>query len=255
MSLRSLKKFRRILEKISVNAKKEKSAIYSLSPEANNFVFKDPFAFLLGVIADFGVKADIAWRLPYLLKQRLGNLDSKYLRGLSLNKVKFAMRYPKPLHRFHRNTARWIWKAARRVDEKCGGDATLIWDSDSALEIKARLIRFHGISHKKAYMMIKMLIRDWGLKVYDKDKVDLPYDVHNRRVLQRVGFAKSDSLQEISRVGRILNPNYPAGFDDALWLIGRNFCHASEPNCRSCPIRSICGKKNIAQTRYLIHKP
>jgi len=251
MSPAQLKNLRRILENTTPNAKKEKNVIYSLSPEANSFVFGDSFAFLVGVIADFGVKADVAWKLPYLLKERLGDLSPKFLAKLPFKKIESAVCYPKPLHRFPKTTARYIWDSAVQVANEYNGDASLIWNSDSALEIKSKLIRFRGISHKKAYMMIKMLIRDWGLKVYDKDKVDLPYDVHNRRVLQRLGISKSDSMEEIWKAGRLLNPCYPAGFDDALWLIGRKHCHAQNPAHKQCPLRDVCVKTNIKATRKL----
>ena len=43
--------------------------------EANNLLWTNPFAFLLGVVFDQSVGAGQAWRAPYLLRQRLGHLD------------------------------------------------------------------------------------------------------------------------------------------------------------------------------------
>jgi hypothetical protein len=43
--------------------------------EANRLIIEDPFAFLLAVIFNHGIRAEDAWRAPYELRLRLGHLD------------------------------------------------------------------------------------------------------------------------------------------------------------------------------------
>ena len=48
---------------------------FTPNPDANRLIIEDPFAFLLAVIFDQGIKAERAWAAPYALRQRLGHLD------------------------------------------------------------------------------------------------------------------------------------------------------------------------------------
>ena len=46
-----------------------------LKREEKEFLLSDWNAFLIGLISDQSVKAEIAWRLPYYLSKRLGHFD------------------------------------------------------------------------------------------------------------------------------------------------------------------------------------
>ena len=46
-----------------------------LKKEVKDFLINNPNAFLLGLISDQSVKAEIAWSLPYHLKERIGTFD------------------------------------------------------------------------------------------------------------------------------------------------------------------------------------
>ena len=46
-----------------------------LKKEEKEFLLSDWNAFLIGLISDQSVKAEIAWRLPYYLSKRLGYFD------------------------------------------------------------------------------------------------------------------------------------------------------------------------------------
>jgi hypothetical protein len=48
---------------------------FTRDPAANALIQNDPFAFLIAVISDMGIKAECAWALPFLLRQRLGYLS------------------------------------------------------------------------------------------------------------------------------------------------------------------------------------
>lgn len=242
----NLRAARKILENLSREANAQKYLIYSGDPEVDALIFKNPFAFLLGVIADQMVKSKIAWSAPFILKERLGHLNPRIISRMSLKNLEHTIRHPNTLHRFPRTMAKYFKAASKRVVNEYGGDASKIWnDTDSAQKIQERLNEFSGISQKKSSMMIKMLIRDWGLKVTDLAKVDLPFDIHVRRVFLRTGIAKKDSVGEVRKAGRLLNPDYQAGFDDAIWLLGRDFCHSQRPDHDSCPFKDICPKLDV----------
>ena len=50
-----------------------------LKAEERKFLLSDWNAFLIGLIADQSVKAEMAWRLPYYLSKRLGSVSYTHL--------------------------------------------------------------------------------------------------------------------------------------------------------------------------------
>lgn len=93
----------------------------------NEFLVRNPLAFLFAVIADQGIPAERAWRVPYDLKRRLEHFAPKYIVANPDN-VERAVKGPPALHRFPQKYARWIVAAAQRVLDRYDGDAARIWD-------------------------------------------------------------------------------------------------------------------------------
>src|ERR1019366_5479083 len=54
---------------------KSGAAQFPPDPAADALIREDPFAFLLAVISDMGIRAERAWALPYELRSRLGSLS------------------------------------------------------------------------------------------------------------------------------------------------------------------------------------
>ena len=239
----NLPEFRRALAPLRVESLKAKHLKYSGDPKIDELIHSNPFAFLIGVISDQMVSSERAWRVPFLLKERLGKLDPKQIARMTVAQLERVIRKPYSLHRFPRIMANYFIKAAQTIIQKYKGDVKNIWDGiDSACEIQKRLLEVPGVSQKKSSTRTKMLIRDWDLKINDLHTIDLPYDIHIRRVLVRAGLAEHDSLSEIQKAGQAINPNYPADYDDAIWLVGRRFCHPQNPDHRNCPLNQVCQK-------------
>jgi hypothetical protein len=51
------------------DALKDRATQFTPDPAANQLIYDDPFAFLLAVIADMGIRAERAWALPYRLRE------------------------------------------------------------------------------------------------------------------------------------------------------------------------------------------
>jgi hypothetical protein len=68
---------RALLAHANTLADQLKSAPVLFTPDraADALIREDPFAFLLAVISDMGIRAERAWALPYLLGTRLGYLS------------------------------------------------------------------------------------------------------------------------------------------------------------------------------------
>jgi uncharacterized HhH-GPD family protein len=211
--------------------------------QANQLIFDDPFAFLLGVIFDQNIPAQRAWQAPYELRSRLGHLDPARMMK-EPQAVHSAINMPPALHRYVDRVPTWVVDAARIVTDQYDGDAANIWRSDpTAREVHQRLDAFPGIGQKKAAMAVEMLVRNLGVNIREMQGSDIGYDFHVRRVFLATGLAEFDDPNHMVAVARSANPNRPGQIDLPAWRIGRKWCHAKVPDCQSCPLRSVCPKK------------
>jgi uncharacterized HhH-GPD family protein len=231
-------------------------AIAQFTPnrEANQLIHDDPFAFLLAVISDMGIRAERAWALPYVLRERLGYLTPGQL-AANPEAVRAAVRREPQLHRFVNNISGWLVQAARIILVQYHGDAAALWsDTPTAAELRRRLENFPGIAQKKAAMAVEILARDLGVPLRELSGSDVAYDVHLRRVFLRTGLAERDDVSHIVAVARALNPERPGALDMPTWDIGRRWCHPTRPDCPDCPINSVCPRliDRAAQVRGVL---
>jgi uncharacterized HhH-GPD family protein len=213
---------------------------FTSDPAANALVRDDPFAFLLAVISDMGMRAERAWALPYLLRQRLGYLSPTKVAANS-EAVRAAIQQEPKLHRFVNTVPAWLVKASQIIISRYGGDASALWsDIPTAVELRRRLEAFPGIGQKKAAMAAEILTRDLGKPLRDMSGGDVAYDVHLRRVFLRTGVAERDSLNHMVAAARALNPDRPGALDLPAWDIGRRWCRPVNPDCPACPLNRAC---------------
>lgn len=207
---------------------------------ANVMIHEDPFAFLVAVISDQGIKAERAWSIPYELKRRLGAFSPHSISD-DPEALRVAFATPPKLHRFVDQVAGWILAAAEIVGRDYSGNAAKIWaDVPSAKELRARFDALPGIGQKKAAMAVEILVRDLGVSVDDLSGSDVAYDVHLRRVFLRTGLAERDDVTHMVAVARALHPERPGELDNPAWDIGRRWCTAGRPSCQTCPLLGVC---------------
>lgn len=222
-----------------------KTAGLAKDKEDNQFIVNNPNAFLFGVIFDQQIKAERAWSAPRQLYRRLGNtLDLKKIIKIGPKKLAEILRQSPALHRFCNKLGFWLVEAAKILVIKYNGEAKNIWigPKTKALEIIKRLSEFPGISQKKANMAASILVRDFKILIAGWDEIDIPYDIHIRRVFLRTGLADSDSKSAVVAVGRKYSPSYPGKLDLPAWYVGRNWCHPRGPECLICKLSSSCPK-------------
>jgi uncharacterized HhH-GPD family protein len=164
--------------------------------EANQLLFDDPFAFLLGVIFDQNYPAERAWQAPYELR-RLSHLDPARMIE-EPDAVRRAISMQPALHRYVERLPMWVVSAARIVTDQYEGDAANLWrDNPTAREVQQRLDAFPGIGQKKAAMGVECLVRNLGVEIRDLEGSDIAYDIHVRRVFLRTGLAQWDDLDHM----------------------------------------------------------
>jgi uncharacterized HhH-GPD family protein len=215
-------------------------AQFTSDPAADALIREDPFAFLLAVISDMGIRAERAWALPYELSRRMGTLSPRDL-AADPQAVRAAVQRAPKLHRFVNVVPDWLVQAARIVIDQYGGDAGALWaDVPTAAELRRRLEAFPGIGQKKAAMAVEILARDLGYPLRDLSGSDVAYDVHLRRVFLRTGLADHDAVGEMVAAARALYPARPGALDLPAWDIGRRWCRPTGPDCAACPLNTAC---------------
>lgn len=86
-----------------------------------------PHAFVFAALVDRQVRAEIAWMVPTLIRQRLGSFEIDDLEPLTTGQWLSLMREPTPAHRMPETMAVVLQRATRRVVTKYAGNASKIW--------------------------------------------------------------------------------------------------------------------------------
>lgn len=219
----------------------------TLLPEASDYVFSDPFAFVLAICLDRGTTADVIWTIPYYLREQLGHLDPKLISEMSEEELKsvYARLPKKP--RYINAAPRTIAEIAHLVVTEFGGEATGIWTNKAAREVKATFREVYGVGPGIASMAVLLIERAFGemFTELDRPQMDIKPDVQTMKVLFRLGVADTQDEYEAVQAARHLNPAFPGALDNALWLIGRKWCHTQDPNCEECPLNAVCPKIGV----------
>lgn len=216
------------------------AARFAVDDRANAMIHADPFAFLVAVIADQGIKAERAWAIPYELKLRLGDFSPRAFAS-DPERLRKAFADPPKLHRFVNQVADWILASAEIVLDRYDGSAAAIWSGgQSAADLRARFDAFPGIGQKKAAMAVEILERDLGVSISDLSGSDVAFDIHLRRVFLRTGIADLDDMTHMVEAARTLHPERPGELDNPAWDIGRRWCTTGTPACSSCPLVAVC---------------
>jgi endonuclease III len=212
-------------------------------PEAAPLIASDPYAFLIATCLDRGTKAEIIWTIPYYTKQELGHLDPKLIYKMTLDDLKnlFA-RLPKKPH-YINAAPRTVQELTRIVVEKYNGNAAKLWESRDAWEVESILESIYGVGEGIANMGILLIEKAFSIEFSDKSFMDIKADTHTMRVLYRLGVSESLDERSAMRTARRMNPTFPGELDNPLWAIGRNWCHAIEPDCLNCVMREVCAKR------------
>ena len=78
-----------------------------LKKEERDFLLSGCNAFILGLISDQSVKAEMAWRLPYYLYKRLGYFDfNKIIKEQSVESLEVIIKEKPALHRYPKKIGR-----------------------------------------------------------------------------------------------------------------------------------------------------
>lgn len=216
--------------------------------EANTFlndIEKYPHAYVLACCMDRQIKAERAWRIPYIIGEILGDFSFEALIDLTLEDTKRIFNEYK-LHRFNDIMAEFFYSAVQRIKNQYCGDASKIWSNNqSSAAIVYRFLQFDGVGIKIATMATNILARQYKVPMSDYFSIDVSPDVHVKRVMYRAGLVDKPNADNnfIIYKARELCPEFPGIIDFSLWEIGRTWCHTTNPDCNSCKLYNGCIKR------------
>ena len=213
--------------------------------EAALLTANDPYAFALACCLDRGTKAEIIWTIPYYIKNDLGHLDPRLIHQMTLDDLAALFKRLPHRPRYVNAAPKTVHDLTRIVMEECNGDTANIWKDKRAIQVKRTLMSIHGVGSGIANMSLLLIERAFGIRFSDLDRsrMDIKPDVHTVRVLYRLGVSEAEEPEFAIEAARRLNPAFPGELDGPLWLIGRRFCFASEPDCLNCPMNVSCAKR------------
>jgi len=215
------------------------------SEKAQLFIIENSFAFLFALCLDRGQKAEIIWSIPFEIQQKTGSLKPEDFYNLEEYKIRLLFENLRYKPRYINDAPRTILDLSRLVIDEYNGKSEMVWQGRSAKDVKNTLQNIHGVGAGIANMALLLIEKAFGPQFDNEDhrNMDIKPDVHTMRVLSRMGLAKQASPIEAIEAARSLNPNFPGELDGPLWIIGKRWCHASDPDCKNCYINSCCEKR------------
>lgn len=224
---------------------KQEGLIPTLVSNAEQLIYGNPFAFLLAASLDRGIKAEIVWTLPYWLQQEFGHLDPCRIKLMSEEQISNILKRLPKKPRYMNDAPKTIQQLAEFVCDSLMGNAANLWQGKSAKHVQTELMKLHGVGKGIAAMTVILLIRLKLADFTDLREIPIKPDIHVQRVTYRAGLAEEMSEKEALRAACKLNPTFPGDLDSPLWLIGRNWCTAHDPNCKDCPISNLCPRVSV----------
>ena len=149
------------------------------------------------------------------------------------------------LHRFKDAAHTRVWRIARRIRDEYSGDARLIWRNRTAAEAAGKMDEL-GVGPNISRMAAGGLADTGWLAGRSDGKAD----VHVCRTLGRIVAGEPLDPSVAVSVAREIYPRNPWRLDGPLFVIGKAYCHAAEPDCSECTVRKNCSYALKRQTRF-----
>jgi len=212
------------------------------TPEAVQLIHDNSFAFISACCLDRGTKAEIIWTIPYWISQQVGHYDPVRFYTLNLDQIASLFDKLPQKPRYTNAAPRTFQDICRIVVDDFEGNAENIWKNRQAVDVKRTLLSVFGVGSGIANMSLVLIEGLYHLTFSDLDyaSMDIKPDVHTMRVLYRLGISAAMNEMEAIFAARKLSPTYPGLIDGPLWSIGRNWCHPTNPECSSCPLKEGC---------------
>ena len=130
----------------------------SQDPDADALLSKDPLALLLGMLLDQQIPMEKAFRGPYDLRERLGDLEASTIAAMEPERFTAVMAGPPAIHRFPGSMGGRVQELCRYLVEHHDGRAENVWAGvKTGDELLTRLEALPGFGKQKAQIFLALL--------------------------------------------------------------------------------------------------
>lgn len=136
----------------------------------------EPLALVIAMVLDQQVPLERAFRSPFDLKERLGELDAADLAAMDPDALAEIFSTRPALHRFPRSMAGRVQEVCRIIVDTYGGDTAAIWTTAATgKELLANIEALPGFGTQKARIFVALLGKQLGVRPSGWEKAAGPY--------------------------------------------------------------------------------
>lgn len=192
---------------------------------------KDPFEVLIMTVLSQATADRNTERAFRNLSKRF-LITPKSLAGARVEEIEAAIR----VAGLYRNKSKVMKEISRLILEKFGGSLNFI-HSLPLEEARKTLTSLPGVGPKTADVVL----------LFCAGKPTLPIDTHVNRVSKRLGLAPPNADYEGVRgaLQSVYSPKDYLPVHLLLISLGRRYCKARNPLCKSCPVNTLCPSRQV----------
>ena len=165
------------------------------NPEADALLNTNPLALLLGMLLDQQVPMEWAFIGPYLLKERMGELDAHTIAAMPEEEFLVICKGPRAIHRFWGSMGKRVQAVCRVVVDEYDGDASRIWtEAKDGADLRKRLEALPGFGAEKSRIFIALLAKRFGVRPEGWQEVSAPFGDEVARSVADVASAETLAL-------------------------------------------------------------
>lgn len=132
-----------------------------------------PLEFMIGVLCNQAIRAEVAWRAAAGLRARLGHLDPWQFAAMDELDLADVIRQRVALHPFAHAMSRNIVGTCRLLCDRHDGDARALWsDLPTATDLVDRMMTFPGIGQHKAEVALFLLVFEYNVAIRANRSLD-----------------------------------------------------------------------------------
>jgi len=155
-----------------------------------------PFAPLIGMLLDQQYGMEHAFRGPWKILSRFGNLDPSAIAAANPEEFTALCSTPPAIHRYPAAMAARVQELARIVRDEYDNDPTRLWtEAETGQELLKRLTALPGFGKQKSQIFVALLAKQLGVRPVGWEAVAGDYALEGYRSVADV--VDADSLGKV----------------------------------------------------------
>ena len=165
------------------------------NPDADKLLNTNPLALLLGMLLDQQVPMEWAFTGPYLLKERMGELDARTIASMPEEEFLVVAKGPRAIHRFPGSMGKRVQAVCQVIVAEYDGDASRIWtDAKDGADLRKRLEALPGFGAEKSRIFIALLAKRFAVRPDGWQEAAAPFGDEVARSVADVESAETLAL-------------------------------------------------------------